>query len=265
MSLVHPSEHHAMSRGFGTKEFGELLETAMVRESKEVKKTSFAPSGLGYAGSCPRMWFYAFNGAMFEYDTAAPAMANMEAGTDAGKRLANVLDKAGILIDSEIKVTHNDPPIFGYIDAMVRWKDEVIVVEVKTTKSASWNYRATSNSVPGYQMVQLLIYMHLTGKEKGFFMTENKDTHEIFILPVKMDDEKRALVEYVLDWMRKVKKNADEGELPTRPFTNKSMQCKGCPVRNTCWEGWVRTNKTKGVGADPAPGVVDLPVLEMPK
>ena len=262
MELVKHNEQFSISRSFGTKEFGELLEKAMKRESKWTKKTSFAPSGLGYSGSCPRYWYYAFNGADFVYSTDAPAVANMNAGTDSGKRLAELLEKAGILVEAEKPARYSDPPIGGYIDAIVTWKGEEVLVEIKTTKSATWNYRATQNIVPGYQLIQLLIYMYVEGKDKGFFLTENKDTHEIFILPVKMTEQNKKFVEDVFDWMRKVKDNAENGELPTRPFNKSSMQCKGCAVRDTCWDGWTRG---KVNGTDPAPGTVDLPVLEIPK
>lgn len=265
VNLVYDNSHKALNRAFGVKEFGEELEKALERETKDQQKKSFAPSSLGYNGSCPRYWYYAFNGAEFAYDTDGPAMANMNAGTDSGKRLAELLDKAGMLVDSEVKVNHTDPPIFGYIDAMVRWKGEVIVSEIKTTSDATWNYRVASDSVPGYQFAQLLIYMYVTKKDKGFFLTENKNTNKIFIHPVKMTDENKQLVEDIFDWMRAVKKNAEEGELPKRPFTRKSFACKGCPVQNTCWDGWERTNVAEGRGKDPNPGTVDLPPLELPK
>jgi len=260
--LVQSNSQFAINQGFGTEEFGELLEKAMERESKYSKKKSFAPSSLGYSGSCPRYWFYAFNGATFEYDTDALAMANMDAGSASGERLANLLKKAGILRGAEIPVDHQDPPIGGFIDAMVEWKGEEIVAEIKTTRSSTWQVRANNNSVPGYQLVQLLIYMYVKEKPRGFLLTENKDTHEIFIYPVKMTDENRELVERIFDWMREVKKNADEGELPKRPFAKSSMQCKGCPVRNTCWEGVTRGSVN---GKDPNPGTIDLPALVIPK
>jgi CRISPR/Cas system-associated exonuclease Cas4 (RecB family) len=145
---------------------------------------------------------------------------------------------------------------------LVDWKDSEVVVEIKTCKSSTWNSRVATNSVPGYQMIQLLIYMYVTGHDRGFFMTENKDTHELFILPVKMDEKNKALVEKVFDWMRLVKKNSEDGELPTRPFNKSSYQCKGCAVRDTCWEGWTRGSVN---GTDPNPGTVTLPVLEIPK
>lgn len=260
--LVQSNSQFAINQGFGTDEFGELLEKAMERESKFSKKTSFAPSSLGYSGSCPRYWYYAFNGATFEYDTDAKAMANMDAGSAAGVRLANVLKKAGILRGAEIPVRHEDPPIGGFIDAMVEWKGEIIPAEIKTTKSSTWQVRANNNTVPGYQLVQLLIYMYVNEKQRGFLLTENKDTHEIFILPVRMSDENKELIERIFDWMRLVKKNAEEGELPVRPFSKSSMQCKGCPLKNTCWEGVTRGSVN---GKDPAPGTIDLPPLEIPK
>lgn len=260
--LVRVNEHLALNRAFGTKELSDLLEKAMEREPAFRTKKSFAPSGLGYSGSCPRYWYYAFNGANFVYTSDAAAVANMDAGTAAGQRLANLLDKAGLLVDAEVKVEHDDPPIFGYIDAIVNWKGEEVLVEIKTTRSNVWNSRVMNNNVPGYQLAQLLVYMHVTNHEKGFFLTENKDTHELFVLPIKMNDEYRKLVEDILDWMRTVKNNADSGELPTRPFNRSSMQCKGCPVRDTCWEGYVRGSVN---GSDPAPGTITLPVLELPK
>jgi CRISPR/Cas system-associated exonuclease Cas4 (RecB family) len=262
--LVRANEHIARNRAFGTQELNDVLEKAMQRESKFSTKKSFAPSGLGYSGSCPRYWYYAFNGANFEYDTAATAVANMNAGTDAGARLAKLLDDAGILVDAEQEVNTIEhetyPPIRGYIDAIVNWKGEELVVEVKTTRNGTWNTRVLSNSVPGYQLVQLLIYMYVTNHDKGFFLTENKDTHELFILPIKMTDEYCEYVESIFDWMRNVKENADNGELPTRPFTKSSVQCKGCPVRNECWDGFVRGSVN---GSDPNPGTVELPVLEI--
>lgn len=261
MELVKANSHLAINRSFGTEEFGQLLEKAMTREPKlDQTKHSFAPSNLGYHGACPRYWYYARNGADFTYDTAATAVANMDSGSDAGRRLANLLDKAGILVSAEAEAKYDDPPIFGYIDAIVNWKGEEVVVEIKTSKNSTWTKRALENQVPDYQLGQLLIYMYVTGHDKGFLLTENKDTHQLFIYPVKMTDANKAKVESIFDWMRKVKENADDGELPTRPFNKSSFACKGCPVRDTCWDGWTRG---KVNGEDPNPGIISLPVLEI--
>lgn len=261
---MYNNEHFGLAKKFGVKELESVLEKAMERENKWTQKQSFAPSGLGYNGSCPRYWYYAFNGENFTYDTHPLAMANMNAGSDSGERLANLMDKAGILIAAEQEVntigSEEFPPIRGYIDAIVNWKGDEVVVEVKTCKSSTWNQRVASNTVPTYQLAQLLVYMYITKHDKGFFMTENKDTHELFILPVKMTANYRKLVEDIFDWMRTVYDNSINGELPTRPFNKSSMQCKGCPVRETCWDGWVRGSVN---GNDDHPGTITLPVLEI--
>lgn len=255
-----------LSKSFGVQELSDLLEKAARengRENKFTKKVSFAPSGIGYgSGTCPRYWYYAFNGADFVYDASAQQIAMMDAGTAAGERIAKLLDHAGILVEAEKPVRHEDPPIGGFIDAIVDWKGEEVVVEVKTTNDTAWNYRFTQMKVPGYQLIQLLIYMRVEKKDKGFFIVENKNDHGWLVVPIKMNDELNALTDYIFEWMRTTKANADEGKLPTRPFTPKSKQCKSCPVWDTCWAGYKRGSVN---GTDPAPGEITLLPLEVPK
>lgn len=263
--LVYNNEHLAIARGFGVREFGEELEKVLVRESKVVTKERFSPSSLAYSGSCPRYHFYRFNGTFADYRNQTPeAIQNMEAGTSAGERIANVLKDAGMLVDAEVWVENVDPPIGGYIDALVNWKGEEIVCEVKTTRDNTWNYRSINDMVPGYQLLQLLIYMRLTNHDKGFLLTENKDNHKLFILPVRMNEKNTKLLDYVFDWMRKVKTSSDEGKLPKRGYPKATMECRGCEFKNVCWEGFEKAKK-HSEEVDPNPGVVDLPNLEVPK
>lgn len=266
--LIKNNNFHALSGAFEVEKLEQTLEEASAtlgRPSGHTQKKSFAPSGVGYgSGTCPRYWYYAFHGAHFEYDNTARQRANMDAGTAAGERIAKLFEASGILKDAEAKVIHNDPPIFGFIDLIVDWQGEEMVGEVKTTRDESFQIRSTTMKPPGYQMIQLLIYMYVLKLDKGFFLIENKNTHEFLIIPVKMTPERKALVEKVFDWMRTVKRHSDADELPKRPFTPKSMQCKSCPVWDTCWEGYTRQT-AKRQGSDPNPGVVDLPPLEVPK
>lgn len=265
--LIKNNNFGGLSKAFETAKMEEMLEEASAkggREAKWTKKKSFAPSSFyGYGnGVCPRYWYYAFNGANFEYENTARQRANMDSGTAAGERIATLFENAGILNAAEVEVRHEDPPIFGYMDLAVTWQGEEMVGEVKTTKTESFSQRAAQMKAPGYQLIQLLIYMHVFKKDKGFFVIEDKNTHELLIIPVKMTDEHRELIERVFAWMRTVHTNALEGELPKRPFTKSNYNCKSCPVRNTCWpEGSYRKNGPN----DPNPGVVDLPPLEVPK
>lgn len=264
--LVVNNNFTGISKAFETEKFGALLEQAYLdagRESKDIKKKSFAPSSVGYGkGACPRFWYYAFNGAFFEEDSDALSIANMTYGTEAGKRIAGLLESAGVLVEAEVPVEHEDPPIGGFMDALVEWQGEEIVCEVKTTKQDQFNHRAAQMKVPGYQLIQLLIYMKVFKKDKGFFLTENKNTGELLIIPVKMTEENQKFIDGVFDWMREVHRAATEGQLPKRPYTRSSFTCKTCPVQETCWEGYKRGSVN---GADPNPGVIDLPPLKVPK
>ena len=259
---------NAMSKAFDVEGLNDLLEEASAKGGRSdgfTKKKSFAPSGVGYgSGTCPRYWYYAFHGAEFVYNNTARERANMDAGTAAGERIAKLFERAGILNASEFKIIHDDPPIFGYGDLAVTWQGEQMVGEVKTTRTESFSTRAASQAAPGYQLIQLLIYMKVLNKEKGFFVVEDKNDHGLLIIPVKMTEANNKLVEEVFDWMRAVKKASDEDTLPKRPFTPRSKECKSCPVWDTCWSGYSRKT-AKNEGSDPAPGIVDLPPLVVPK
>lgn len=267
--LIKNNNFHSLSAAFEVDKLEAVLEEASARVGSRngfLTKKSFSPSSFydKSNGVCPRYWYLAFHGANFVYNATAKQRANMDAGTAAGERIANLFKEAGLLRAAEVKVINADPPIFGYMDLAVTWQGEEMVGEVKTTKTESFQTRASTMKPPGYQLIQLLIYMYVYKKEKGFFVIEDKNTHELLILPIKMTDENRALVERVFDWMRTVKKASDDDQLPTRPFTPKSVNCKSCPVREDCWAGYERQT-AKRTGADPAPGVITIEPLEVPK
>src|SRR5690606_31128539 len=123
---------------FDTDALAEILEEASKkggRQNKFTKKKSFAPSSFYTHGNgvCPRYWYYAFEGAEFEYENTARQRANMDSGTAAGDRIAKLFEDAGILKGTEIEVKHEDPPIYGFMDLAVTWQDEDMIGEVKTT------------------------------------------------------------------------------------------------------------------------------------
>lgn len=257
---------NALSKAFDVEGLDALLEEASAKGGRPdgfTKKKSFAPSGVGYgSGTCPRYWYYAFHGAEFVYNNTARQRANMDAGTAAGERIAQLFKKAGILNASEFKIINEDPPIFGYGDLAVTWQGEQMVGEVKTTRTESFTTRAAKQEAPGYQLIQLLIYMKVLGKDKGFFVVEDKNDHGLLIIPIRMTEQRNKLVEDVFEWMRTVKAASDADTLPKRPFTPKSKECKSCPVWDTCWSGYKRGSVN---GTDPAPGVVELPPLKVPR
>jgi len=79
--------------------------------------------------------------------------------------------------------------------------------------------------------------MYVLEAESGFFLYENKNTHEILIIPVYMNDKNRQLVESTFEWMRKVRQYHKDKELPKIPFRKNAKECKDCPVKAVCWDG----------------------------
>src|SRR6478736_8213668 len=109
-----------------------------VRDVGIVKKETFAPSSIGYDGNgrCPRYWYMAFEGKyVFEDNNDAMSYATMSSGRTAGERIAQLFKTAGTLVDAEVEVRLQDPPIRGFIDVLVRLEGgDIAVGEIKTTR-----------------------------------------------------------------------------------------------------------------------------------
>lgn len=264
------------AKRFDTQRLADLLNDAVLSEGREPSdraKKSFAPSGIGYgAGTCPRRWFYDFSGGiMREEDTDALSIANMAYGTDAHSRLQKVFAKTGILVEEERPITTGKlvedgkggrwpvfsdddelPPVFGFADLIIKWQGEEVVGEIKTTMQESYVSKQAKSTAAGYHLLQVLIYMKVLGLNKGFLLYENKNNQRLLLIPVVWNVANTKLVDDTFEWMDKVYKNWQAGTLPKRPFkSDRSVVCKTCPFTKHCWED--------------DEGVVDLPVLEVPK
>jgi CRISPR/Cas system-associated exonuclease Cas4 (RecB family) len=223
------------------------------RGPKQTKKKTFAPSTIAYQhGQCPRYWFLAFNGNIFDDYTDAYGVANMSSGTMGHERIQNAMLKSGVAVEyindknektTEFKVISNDPPIFGYGDVMFNWEGEEIVGEIKTMMSEAFEYRKKTNKPKGSHLIQLLIYMKILGKSKGALVYENKNNHEIMIIPVEVNDNYRQWIDYAFSWMREVRKAWENQTIPTKNYRGNSKICKTCPVKAACAEAGTGTLK----------------------
>ena len=67
------------------------------RVDKFQTKKTFAPSTIAYShGECPRYWYLAFEGAVFEDNADAYGAANMTAGTKSHERIQQAMMDSGI-------------------------------------------------------------------------------------------------------------------------------------------------------------------------
>lgn len=206
------------------------------RVSKHTQKKTFAPSTIAYGhGECPRYWYIAFDGAEFEDSADAYGAANMTAGTKSHERIQDAMANVeGFLIDSEFKITNNDPPIFGFGDVMLNWEGKELLGEIKTMPSEGFEYRKAAGKPKLGHLVQLLIYMKILNKTEAVLIYENKNNHELLILPVEINDYFIKWVNQTFDWMKSVRKAWTDRTLPEKNYRSNSKICKTCPVKATC-------------------------------
>lgn len=228
--------------GFSVAKLEKALQSGyllMGRESQHRKKKSFAPSSIGYQhGTCPRYWHIAFSGAHFEEKAEAWNIAVMGSGTDAHERIQTALEKSGTLEGKEVSLENDSPPIFGYIDVILNVDGERVVGEIKTTGADAFRYRSTTGRPAPAHLYQILIYMKLMELDTGFIMYEDRDSLQVAVVEVSMDDVHKEMVDDAFEWMEAVYNNWNSGgEIPKAPWTKRNKACRGCPVFDACWDG----------------------------
>ena len=211
---------------------------------KYQKKKTFAPSALSYgSGECPRYWYLAFEGGTFQNTDTPYSVANMSNGSLSHGRIQEALLKSGIakkFVDdngnetTEVKLVSSDPPIYGFADGIIEWEGEDIVVEIKTMKDESFEFRKKKNTGANYHLIQLLIYMKILKIGKGMLIYENKNTHELLILPVIVNDYYRQWIDNAFNWMREVRQAWENKTIPKKNYRNNSKVCKSCPLQKDC-------------------------------
>lgn len=208
------------------------------RQPKFTQKKTFAPSTIAYGhGECPRYWYLAFEGTMFQDNADAYSGANMTAGTKSHERIQEAMGNVpDFLVDSEFKITSNDPPIFGYGDVILNWGGEELLGEIKTMPMEGFEYRKASGKPKMGHLVQLLIYMKILNKTKAVLIYENKNNHDLLVIPVEISDYYVGWVNQAFDWMRTVRKAWEDKTLPEKNYRSNSKICKSCPLRATCDE-----------------------------
>lgn len=235
--MLKKTEPTSRSHFLDTQELIEKIQHGYIvnRVDKFQQKKTFAPSTIAFShGECPRYWYIAFTGANFTDNADAYGGANMTSGTKSHERIQEAMGNAGLLVDSEFKITSNDPPIFGYGDVILKWGGEDLLGEIKTMPNEGFEYRKAAGKPKLGHLIQLLIYMKIMKRERAVFIYENKNNHELLVIPVVLNDYLKGWVDRAFDWMREVRSAWEKKELPTKNYRSNSKICKTCPVRATC-------------------------------
>ena len=226
--------------GFDHNKFASEIEESYLNQRRAngfTQKKTFSPSTIGYGhGNCPRYWYYAFKGTDFVENTTAQGLANMQNGSMAHDRIQKVI--AGIDRDTEfeIEIKNEDPPIRGFADLIMNWEGEEVIGEIKTAKEEVYAHRQSSMKPSGNHLLQLLIYMKVRKAAQGVFIYENKNTQELCLIPIRVNDRYIKIIDELFDWLREVRSAYDNDKLPQRVSTKSTPMCKNCPVKDTCWK-----------------------------
>jgi hypothetical protein len=161
----------------------------------------------------------------------------MAQGTQAHERLQNLIKTMPQWVAEEEEIINEYPPIRGFIDLIMEYDNETVIGEIKTAKQEVWDTRQAEMSPSPNHLLQLLTYMKLKDAKEGFFLYENKNTQEILIIPVSMNDRNKKIIEDTFLWMREVWDNFKEGDLPMKPegATKTKMPCTYCPIKKECY------------------------------
>lgn len=217
-------------------------------KTKYQKKKTFAPSTLTYNhGECARYWYLAFEGGDFEDNSDAYGVANRTSGTLSHGRIEKALKDSGILINSEFDIKYDNPPIFGRGDVIINWENEVLLGEIKTMPSEGFEYRKMHKKGKTGHIEQLLIYMKILEQDFAVLIYENKNNHELLIIPVDMNEINKKWVDYSFDWMTIVRKSWEDRQLPKKNYRANSKICKGCPLVKMCNEAGVGSVKIESL------------------
>ena len=239
-NLISSIRNRPKNTQLDPKNFVNMIYKAYETNRPEVefrKKTSFAPSTLGYGhGTCARYWTIAFTGGDFEQHTPAQNIASMDSGTDAHTRLQKVIERTGVLKECEREIRSVDPPVRGFADIILQINDKEVIGEIKTIKDSYYLQREQEGQPSDSHLLQILIYMNIEKIDEGFVLYENKNTNELVSIPVVMSDKNREYINYVFDWMRQVHAAWKNNEHVKRGYTKSTWQCKGCPVMQICNE-----------------------------
>lgn len=110
--------------------------------------------------------------------------------------------------------------------------DDVMIGEIKSMNS--WSYQKQALHAEGQK--QLMWYLHLDSKKKGFVLADNKDTSEYRIELVDYDEELALPFIKRADSVKLAYHEFLEGEsLPKRKHTRTSKKCKQCNVYDACY------------------------------
>lgn len=192
------------------------------------QSSTFAPSNTN---NCARYHCYRFNGYNQTVNFTAQTRRIFDLGNRIEDAVGEIFSSMGILLDSQVEIKIEQPPIRGYIDFIIDWNGPKIV-ECKSINEAGFMYRKMYRKPTDSHYAQIQWYLEAKDWDEGFVFYMNKNTSEI--LPVLVERNKE-FISKLSEKYGKIYKAYEQGIMPERPYKQTSANCKKCDAFDHCW------------------------------
>jgi hypothetical protein len=165
----------------------------------------FHPSSLHRS---PReLYWHYLEGDTQEFD--ARTLRIFDNGHSVHERLQGYLDKAGILLESEVPVASEEYEIRGHTDGIIKINGMEGLLEIKSMNAR--NFHSAHEPKPDH-LIQVNVYMFCTSIPRACLLYECKDDQNLKEFFVKQDPE---ILNPVLEKIRYVQECLRKGDEPS--------------------------------------------------
>lgn len=195
-----------------------LIQEGLERKNSPPRAGVFYPSTLG--NNCDRYMYMAYNGMLLGNDIPPRIQRIFDVGGAFEERFEKYLNNVKILVDRELSIKTENPPISGRIDFIV-FPDDPVPVELKTIKQEE--YKKLRGPKPEH-LLQLQLYLNMGNYKHGYVLYENKNTQDWKCFKLERDE---TLWDSVVERCVQVMKM---NEAPEKCTGNRWCDCKKVEV-----------------------------------
>lgn len=199
------------------------------RNTPEFRKMAyFRPS---QTNQCSRFWYYMFDGVEMTPRFSSTTYRIFDNGHAVHDRLYKYLWQCGLMVEEEVPVSWDDPPIQGTADGIINLEG-LKLIELKSISAEGFAYRQMSKKPTDDHFRQAQIYMRCLDLESGFVIYENKNNQQILPIFIERDDD---FLDKLFKKYKKIHRSFTDGEIPERPYKMTSKNCSQCDLKSHCW------------------------------
>jgi hypothetical protein len=189
---------------------------------------TFAPSGTN---QCARYMVYRLKGFQQQIDFSGRTRRIFDIGNRVEDFLGETFLSLGILLDEQIEIKIEDPPVRGFCDFLIDW-DGPKPVECKSINDAGFVWRKNYRKPKDEHYRQFQFYLEAMDMDEGFLIYICKNDSAMLPLLIKRDP---VFIAKTLKKYDKIYKVFKDGNIPVRPYKETSEKCQRCDARSHCW------------------------------